>query len=125
MLSISVLLTASCSDTCTANFPADCAPEYEATFANVYARTLSQSCAIPGGSCHAAAGKAGGLDLEGEETAYNALVTDGRVVAGDTTCGDFGTRITTTGSGRMPPGFTLREGELCAIRDWIAAGAKR
>lgn len=114
-----------CSDTCEADFPTDCSPEYAATFANVYARTLSQSCAIPGGTCHAAAGKAGGLDMEGEEAAYNALVMDGRIIAGDTSCGDFGARITTTGSGRMPPGFTLREGELCAIRDWIAAGAMR
>lgn len=103
----------------------DCTPSYEATFSEIHTRRLGPGCAT-GSVCHDAEGAKGGLDLSTPEAAWEGLVGEERVEPGNPACGVLIERLTTTdASERMPPGGTLPEGELCAIRRWIAAGAGR
>lgn len=118
---------------CVEGLPADCAPEYPATFEQVHARTLAPSCAVAGGACHAADGKQGGLDLSDVEGAFLALTqapatsaSGARVVPGDAACSLLVRRIESARLDEvMPPGAPLREGVRCAIRTWIDEGAPR
>ncbi len=106
--------------------PSDCLPEYEPTFQNIYERTILQRCAIGGGSCHLASGARGGLVLEGLETAHEALVAQGLVVAADPECSVLIDRLERVGQpGLMPPGSPLTEAERCAVTQWVRAGANR
>jgi len=102
-----------------------CTPAYEPTFANVFGKTLAPSCAKTGVSCHAE-GAQGGLSFLEENRAYEALSTHRSVVASGASCSPMVTRLEATdGKVRMPPGRSLPEGEICAVRRWIEAGAKR
>jgi len=111
---------------CEAPQPTEgCTPAYEPTYTNVFATTLGPSCAKSGASCHAE-GAQGGLSFLDASDAYESLFTRNAVVASGVTCSPLVARLESTdGKLRMPPGRALPEGEICAIRRWIAAGAKR
>lgn len=101
-----------------------CVPAYEPTFANVFAKTLAPTCAKSGVSCHAE-GAQGGLSFLAEDEAHEALLVRAVVPSG-VACSPLVTRLESTdGKTRMPPGRALPEGEICAVRRWIADGAKR
>ncbi len=103
-----------------------CTPRYQPTFANVYNNTLRESCGSQSVACHSAAGRQGGLSLEGAEVAYQQLTGGGtqRVVAGDPACSEIVVRMHGTGeSYLMPPGSPLPAADRCAIEQWIADGA--
>lgn len=109
-----------------ADVPADCSPQYEPTFDNIHSRTLSGSCALTGGACHANAGGQGGLQLENSSTAYESLTAEGRVVPGDAACSLIVRRLYSDDAAeQMPPGKPLSRGERCAIVQWIDDGAPR
>jgi hypothetical protein len=93
-----LLALLSCADECV-ELPADCTPQYTPTFDNVWANTLSTTCALSG--CHATG--QGGLTMgTTADEAYSALL-DGYVV----------------------PGSVLAQEERCAVETWIAQGAER
>ena len=102
-----------------------CAPAYEPTYANVFEKTLAPTCAKSTVSCHGE-GAQGGLSFLDANKAYDTLLARRAVVAKGVPCSSIVTRIEATdGKVRMPPGRSLPEGEICAIRRWIAAGAAR
>lgn len=101
-----------------------CVPAYEPTFSNVFDKTLLPSCGKSGVSCHAEGAQGGYRFLEQGE-AYRNLHDGNDVVAGNAPCSGLVTRLeATSGKVRMPPGRSLPEGEICAVRRWIAEGAK-
>lgn len=101
-----------------------CVPAYEPTFSNVFTKTLLPSCGKSGVSCHAEGAQGGYRFLEQGE-AYRNLHDGNDVVAGNAPCSGLVTRLeATSGKVRMPPGRSLPEGEICAVRRWIAEGAK-
>lgn len=101
-----------------------CAPLYTPSFDQIYARTLSPSCALGGSACHGPTGRRGGVALGTIDEAYASLVQGQH--AGDASCSGLYARITAeSGSFRMPPGRALSEGEICSIATWIANGAPR
>ena len=105
---------------------ADCTPQYEPTFENVYKNTITLRCATGGGACHLAEGAQGNLILEGLDAAYDALVDAGRVIPGDPDCSMMIKRLFATRStGLMPPGSPLSEPERCAVTEWVRRGATR
>jgi len=101
-----------------------CTPLDTPSFTNVYELVLAPSCAV-GGSCHGDGAANGGLTLEGQQTAYDALVTDGRVLAGDVDGSALMDRLDSpvTDAGHMPPGVLLSEPERCMVTAWIEQGA--
>lgn len=106
----------------------ECTPQYEPTFDNIYENTLRTTCGLPGTVCHAAEGARGGLILDDPDVAYQLLVesADARVTPGDASCSEITRRIDLKGPGpRMPPGGMLEPGVICAIEQWIEAGAPR
>jgi hypothetical protein len=109
-----------CDEPCVA-LPETCAPQYEPTFAAVYANTVSTSCALSG--CHGGTSASGGLSMgDTAETAYAALSR--YVLPGEAECSELIWHLEPEGEGDMPPGGVLAEEERCAVREWIAAGAE-
>lgn len=104
-----------------------CAPLYEPTFANVYDRTLKKGCGSDRAACHSARGRAGGMSFEDPDTAYAALVVDNdHVKPGDPTCSELIVRVASPGTDyQMPPGDALSSAEVCALIQWVQAGAPR
>jgi len=103
----------------------DCDVIYQPTFTNIYTRTIEPKCGIDNGACHSAEGRRGGLSLETESIAYQALLT-GYVEAGDPACSEFAVRIDSPGEDyQMPVGDALTPPERCAILQWIENGAVR
>jgi hypothetical protein len=103
-----------------------CTPQYAPTFDNVFTNTLEPDCAL--GGCHAGARPRAGLDLSEIETAYEGLLAAGqeRVILGDPECSEVVSRMATTDSDwHMPPGERLSDAEICAVAQWIEAGAQR
>jgi hypothetical protein len=103
----------------------DCQPIVSPpTFDALYANIFKTSCAAGTGSCHGSA-RAGGLDMETVDAAYAGL--SARSQPSDVGCSLLLKRVESTKSSyRMPPGSApLSEPQLCAIRQWIANGAKR
>jgi hypothetical protein len=131
-LAMSLALIGACSSeadggaqACTTYDPA-CAPLYEATYAQVFARTLQPTCAKSGVSCHAAGGGQGGLVFDDADRAHALLLDKGVVKPGDARCSELAVRLTASDpSVRMPPGRALDPAEICAIQRWIADGARR
>lgn len=109
----------------------ECQPLYEPTFANIFQNTLAPSCGVAGVACHAPEGAAGGLVFADIEQAHAQLVgADGRIVPADDPgnigCGSLLSRLGSDDPGyQMPPFAPLPEAELCAIRQWVVAGAPR
>lgn len=115
---------------------ADCAPAFAPTFENVFEQVLNRTCSTEGASCHGPTGRRGGLvfgererPTDAARDAAHALLlgaADGRhrVTPGDLACGKLVVRLHSPGTPwGMPPGDPLDETVLCAIRQWIAAGA--
>lgn len=105
--------------------PLDCKPIVAPpTFDAIYANVLAPSCASGAGQCHGSAASAG-LDLRTADSAFEGLSR--RVEPGSAGCSLLVRRVESPSSSfRMPPGPTpLGEAERCAIRQWIADGAKR
>jgi len=123
------LLIASCSETppptCTALTLDDgCAPQYQPTFANVYANTIKPDCGASRGACHTDGGDST-LSFATEQSAYDNLLRD-YVTAGNPECSEMIVRITDVGEDyTMPKGDSLGESERCALQKWVRAGAMR
>lgn len=111
--------------------PADvdpgCTPQYEPTFANVYANTLEPECSPFG--CHRQPTPSGNVDLGTIDVAHAALLAEGedRVIPGDPEHSEVVMRIFTRQSEfKMPPGPTpLPAEEQCAVALWVLMGADR
>ena len=124
------MVSVGCSETeddngCVENLDLECSPLYEPIFSEIHQQTLVPSCALAGGSCHSSQGAKGGLVLEEEQGAYEALVDNAdRVKPGDPACSGLVVRLeSSSNSFVMPPGSPLSEAERCVLRQWIAAGA--
>lgn len=104
---------------------ATCQPLYEPVYTEVFARTIKPRCALEGGSCHSRDGAKGGLIMEDFDATYDALVGDGRVLAGDTKCSPLLARVGGTGEGLMPPGAPLSDAERCSLETWVRNGATK
>ncbi|MEM9489705.1 MAG: hypothetical protein AAGC55_11200 [Myxococcota bacterium] len=115
------------SDDLCVQVSAECVPLYAPTFQNIFDNTLMPGCGVPGSACHAVEGAQGGLILSDIDTAYEALVTEGGRIDSDMLgCGTLLSRVATdTASLLMPPGAPLADSEICAITQWVAAGAPR
>jgi hypothetical protein len=102
-----------------------CAPLYEATFAEVFSRTLAPTCGVAGSSCHSADGAQGGLVYAEQGRAHQLLIEEEEVVIpGDAGCSELVRRIESTEEDYgMPPGRQLSPEERCAIVQWVAKGA--
>lgn len=101
-----------------------CAPGYVPTFTNVYQNTLQQSCGSTRSSCHSAAGHAGGMSFADQQTAYDNLMMNGRVKAGDPGCSKLIVRTSSPGADyQMPPGDPLEAPARCALIQWVQQGA--
>src|SRR6185295_14155116 len=74
------------TDDCSTSVDLACKPGYEPTFDNLFQNTLQPSCALSGGSCHAAAGHQAGLVLDDVEIAHQTLLERGRAVPGKPEC---------------------------------------
>ncbi len=115
---------------CVAGLSTACSPLYSPTFDQIFSRTLSPTCAQPGGVCHASAGVQGGLLFIDPDQTYALLLgeTDGnaRVIPGNPACSILVERIESTDPATvMPPKAPLSDAERCAILQWIQGGAKR
>ena len=103
---------------------ATCGALYAPTWDNVYTNTIVRGCSTGGGSCHAHLGRQGGLDLEGSDQAYRALVDGHYVLAGNAACSPMVERLYTSDPTLvMPRGARLNDAEACAVGKWVAAGA--
>lgn len=123
-----ILAIAGCSDdasSCVQELGETCQPLYQPVYTEVFERTLKPRCALEGGSCHSRDGAQGGLIMEDIDSTYQALVTDGRIVAGDTGCSLLLVRVAGGGAGVMPPGAPLSDAERCALETWVRNGAAR
>jgi Planctomycete cytochrome C len=113
------------ADACDVVVDRSCVPGYEPTFDNLFQKTFKPSCALAGGSCHAAAGRKAGLVFEDADTAHSLLL-ERRVTAGKPECSLLARRVLSADTGfQMPPGLPLAPGEHGAIIQWIARGASR
>jgi Planctomycete cytochrome C len=109
----------------------DCEPTYPATFEAFFEHRIARTCgaASTGMSCHGPDGNQGGLVLSDMDESYDALLggIDGkpRVIPGDPECSILMQRLESEDPEFvMPVGMRLSEGERCAVRQWIAAGAE-
>jgi Planctomycete cytochrome C len=110
---------------------ATCKPTYDPPdFKTLYAKIFHPTCAAGTGTCHSADGHKNGLVFESEDESYDLLLAPpgakARVLPGDASCSTIMKRVTSHDrSYEMPPGERLSDGEICAITQWVAAGAKR
>jgi hypothetical protein len=103
---------------------ASCAPGYVPTFHNVYTNTMQQSCGSTQSSCHSSSGRAGGMSLQDEATAYQQLMMNDRVKPGDPGCSKIIVRTSSPGADyQMPPGDPLDPPARCALIQWVQQGA--
>ncbi|HLU68918.1 MAG TPA: c-type cytochrome domain-containing protein [Kofleriaceae bacterium] len=115
---------------CLDQVAVDCAPLYEPTYDEIFARTLLPTCGQEGTACHAPEGARAGLVFADPDQAYSLLLGEGgapaRVLPDQPECSPLLVRIESDDrSFQMPPGQMLSEAERCAIRKWVAAGAPR
>ena len=117
---------------CLAPLPLDCQAAFPPTYTDIYDNLFGETCGGPstGGSCHGPDGKKAGLVLSDRSNAYDYLVgmVDGRarVVPSKPECSLIERRLESDDPGFvMPPGARLSVAERCAVRQWIAGGAKR
>ena len=119
--------------TCLPMLPRDCASEPEPPIFREIYPDLLRSCGAPGtgAECHGTEND-NGLDLSNIDTAYDELLghaEDGRarVIEEDPECSVLVQRLESDDRDfRMPrSGNQFNERQLCAVRRWIANGAKR
>lgn len=104
----------------------ECAPLYQPTFDELYARTLEPTCGIGGAACHTREGAQNGLVFADPDEAYELLLGGERVVPGDPGCSLLVKRLETDNPNlQMPPGDALSEAERCVVVRWIDDGAER
>ncbi len=111
----------------------DCTPAFDPSYQALYTNLLRKTCGAPetGVSCHGPDGAQDGLVLSDNAQGYDYLLgkVDGRarVVAGKPECSVLEQRLESNDPGfRMPAGMPqLPEDVRCAVRQWIAMGAKR
>lgn len=113
----------------------ECAPLYQPTFDNLFEQTLSDGCAPQGDSCHthpdASGARPNGLVFSDADTAHAALMgqSEGRpfVDEDDASCSLLVVRVAVDDEDfRMPPGESpVDDKVVCAIAQWIEAGAER
>lgn len=112
---------------CLESVDTECTPLFEPTFREIHTRRLSVTCSSGGASCHGPSGRKAGLALAEFDESYDLLLgNDGskaRVVPFDAECSELVRRLDDQGTGVMPPGEPLPEGERCAVRLWIKNGA--
>ena len=129
LIVISVPFLGGCGDSndCLESFDLDCTPLYEPTFENVHSITFSGKCSLGGTSCHGTSGNKGGVSFSSDlDTAHENLINGGRIDLVQPECSVLLQRMMSEISTRvMPPGSPLPDAELCAVRQWIAAGAPR
>jgi len=132
-LVVAALLFGGCADDSVlecVEVSADCNPLYTPEFDEIFDRTLTQKCALEGGSCHSREGAKGGLVFEDADESYDLLMgnIDGRVrvTPGDISCSILTRRIASPKASQlMPPRDPLSAAERCAIIQWINNGAQR
>lgn len=123
------VLFVGCSDApppmCTALTLDDaCAPQYQPTFANVYANTIKPDCGGDRGACHSESGEST-LSFATEQVAYDNLLR-AFVTPGNPACSELIVRTAEIGKTyTMPQGKALGESERCAIQKWVRDGAMR
>ncbi len=119
---------------CVEVAPESCTPLYTPTFDEVFARTLTPSCATGGGACHASAtatGAAANDFFVDDADATFARLLEPRgdatfVVAGDAACSSLVVRLLVDDTTlRMPLGTVLSGAEICSVAQWIEDGATR
>jgi hypothetical protein len=121
---------------CLPELALDCTPAYVPTYDAIFDDVFARSCgsASTGGSCHYGPDPTqakGGLPLSDPNTAYMALIgtLDGRarVLPGEPECSILVQRLESNDAAfRMPVGNNpLPESTRCAVRQWIAMGARR
>lgn len=124
-----------CLNACSGDDPAacepvnaDCTPEYEPTFTNVYSQTLV-GCGVGGSACHAPEGAQGGFVVSDQASTLASLMEqattrpESRVRAGDV-CSPLLSRIRGEPPAQvMPPGSSLTPAQICAVQKWVEAGA--
>ena len=125
----------------------NCSPLYEAEFDAVYEQTLVRSCGIGGGSCHSAEGEQAGVMFANADDSWDTLLSDSEssddsdhhdhdhdhdhvdgalVIPGNASCSPLIQILRSDDPAvLMPPGNPLSEEEICAIEQWIDAGAAR
>ncbi|MCS6915949.1 MAG: c-type cytochrome domain-containing protein [Myxococcales bacterium] len=123
------LALCACAGECV-GVSAACMPLYAPDYDEIFARTLTRSCAQPGPACHAPEGARGGLVFAEAESSYQRLLGQtGRpalVQPGQAGCSPLVQRLESTDPRRqMPPGAPLPVAERCAIVQWIERGAPR
>jgi len=102
-----------------------CTPQYEPTWDNIFANTITPNCAPPGTACHASEGNRAGLTLEDIDESFSRL-KGAAIVDGDACASQLAFRVTSVSPiVQMPPGAPLDAGEQCAIIQWIEDGAQR
>ena len=107
-----------------------CDPLYEPVFEAVFEQTLVSSCGLGATSCHSAEGAHAGLSFDDADLAYELLLEEtsegSLVVEGDASCSPLVAILRSEDASTvMPPGDPLSEAEICAIEQWIDAGAVR
>lgn len=119
------------SSACLSELSLDCSPTYAPTFRAIFDNRLQVTCGAGGRSCHSSTGQQAGLVLDDFDAAYDSLLGQGeaaraRVIPGDPECSLLEQRLESRDPNFvMPVGSRLAAGELCAIRQWIAGGAKK
>lgn len=117
-----------------AKLPLDCQVTFMPTYSSIYTNLFAKTCgaASTGSSCHGPSGKQSGLLLSGKDAAYDSLLGNAadhraRVIPGDPECSVLEQRLESDDPNfRMPLGaMKLADGELCAVRQWIANGASK
>lgn len=135
LLSLSVVACGKADDkpgqTCLSARSLDCATTYAPTFRAIFDNRLQVTCGAGGRSCHSDDGHQAGLILSDFDTAYDSLLGldeagRARVIPGDPECSVLEQRLESNDPNFvMPVGSKLADGELCAIRKWIANGAEK
>ena len=111
----------------------DCAPAYEPSYDAIFDNLLSKTCgsASTGNVCHFGSNTQTGLSLSDRGLSYDSLLglsgSRPRVMPGNPSCSLLVQRLESDDPMfRMPVGRAqLSLGERCAVRRWIADGAKR
>jgi hypothetical protein len=105
-----------------------CTALYPPTYDQVWAQTLSSSCA-QASACHAQDGSGGavnGLVFIDPQASWDHMMSEALLVPGDALCSPLFVRLATDDPDiRMPPGSSgLSPAAVCSIGTWIANGAE-
>jgi hypothetical protein len=106
---------------CGAVFLVAGSPQYQSTGFSSVRPILVAQCV----SCHGAESPAGGLRLDTYEGVMKGGVSGKSVVAGKPDQSLLLRRIKGTVKPQMPPGGSLKSGDVSRIEAWIRAGAKQ